>query len=161
MSCFPCFTILFKLLMYLSKIFHVVPKCDLGKCFFSIYVVPRSDVHRCATPFFCSWWRNVRKKYRTEQKNSCYIQWHTFCHGCASVSAISCNVLHYCFWAFLLIGNACHVGRIWFDRVGAKNFSIARFCIHNRHDQSENSKRNSLMGQLLCIGCIKAGNLNM
>ena len=44
--------------------------------------------------------------------------------GSGAVVPFPCDVSCYCFWACLLIGRACPVCRIWFDRVRAKHHQI-------------------------------------
>ena len=41
-----------------------------------------------------------------------------------AVASLGCDISCYCFWACLLIGRACPVCRMWFDRVRAKHYQI-------------------------------------
>ena len=44
--------------------------------------------------------------------------------GLLTVASLGCDIVRYCFWACLLIGRACPVCRMWFDRVRAKHYQI-------------------------------------
>ena len=46
------------------------------------------------------------------------------CERARAVASLGCDISCYCFWACLLIGRACPVCRMWFDRVRAKHYQI-------------------------------------
>ena len=53
-----------------------------------------------------------------------FLGWDEFSNFLPLVVPFPCDGSCYCFWACLLIGRACPVCRIWFDRVRANHHQI-------------------------------------